>query len=72
MRIFFTLGSIAGVVCGARHFLNYLNEQQKNRVTERRLEVWEGEGGAAPVERSRTAQAISARRVSGASPHDVN
>ena len=72
MRIFFTLGSIAGVVLGARHFLNYLNEQRKNRVTERRLEVWETEGGAVAVHRSRTAQHISPRRVSGASPRGVS
>jgi hypothetical protein len=72
MRIFFTLGSIAGVVLGARHFLNYLNEQRKNRITGQRLEIWESEGGALPVHRSRTAQQISPRRVSGASPRDVN
>jgi hypothetical protein len=72
MRIFFTLGSIAAVVLGARHFLNYLSEQRKNRITAQRLEIWESEGGAVPVHHSRTAQQISPRRVSGPSPHDVN
>jgi hypothetical protein len=72
MRIFFTLGSIAGVVIGARHFLNYLNEQRKSRISAQRLEVWEAEGGAVPVHHSRTAQQVSPRRVSGASSHDVN
>jgi len=64
MRILFTLGSFVGLVCGARHFLNYLNEQRKNRVTEKKLAVWEAEGGAVPVHARRTAQQVSPRSVS--------
>jgi hypothetical protein len=71
MRTLFTLGSIVGVVCGARHFLNYLSEQRKNRVTEKRLEVWETEGGAVPLHARRTAQQVSPMPVSGASPRGV-
>jgi hypothetical protein len=61
MRTLFYLGAVAGLVCGARHFLNYLNEQRKNRLTETRLEVWESEGGAVPVHARRTAQQVSPR-----------
>jgi len=71
MRILLTLGSIAGLVCGARHFLNYLNEQRKDRLTEKKLEVWETEGGAVPVHARRTAQQVSPRPVSTASPRGV-
>ena len=71
MRTPFLLGSLVALVCGARHFLNYLSEQRKNRVTRRRVEVWEGEGGAVPAGRRRTAQQVSPRKVSDASPPDV-
>ena len=72
MRIPFLLGSLAALVCGARHFLNYLSEQRKNRTTQRRIEVWEGEGGAVPAGRRRTAQQVSPRKVSGASLRGVS
>ena len=72
MRTLFLLGSIAGIVYGARHFLNYLSTKRKNRLTQRRLEIWEGEGGAVPLHRRRTAQQVSPRQVSGASPHGVS
>ncbi len=71
MRVLFTLGSVVGLVCGARHFLNYLSEQRKNRVTEKKLEVWETEGGAVPVHARRTVQQVSPRPVSKASPRGV-
>ena len=71
MRTLFLLGSVAGLVCGARHFLNYLNEQRKDRLTEKKLEVWETEGGAVPVHARRTAQQVSPRPVSTASPRGV-
>jgi hypothetical protein len=71
MRILFTLGSVVALVCGARHFHNYLNEQRKNRLTAKRLEIWETEGGAVPVHARRTAQQVSPRPVSGASPRSV-
>jgi hypothetical protein len=72
MRTLFFLGSVAAIVCGARHFLNYLNEQRKNRLAQKRLEVWEGEGGAVPAGRRRTAQQVSPRKVSGASLRGVS
>ena len=64
MRILFFLGSVAGLVCGARHFHNYLNEQRKNRLAQKRLEIWENEGGAVPVHARRTAQQVSPRSLS--------
>ena len=67
MRTLFFLGSVAGLVCGARHFHNYLNEHRKNRLTEKRLQVWEGEGGAV----RRTDQQDSPRSLSAASPRGV-
>lgn len=68
MRTLFLLGSIAGVVCGARHFLNYLSEQRKNGAIERRAE-----SRRSKVRRRtrRTAQQVSPHRVSRASPRGV-
>jgi hypothetical protein len=61
MRTLFFLGSVAGLFCGARHFLNYLSEQRKIRRTatlsRRRM--------------SRRDQRSSPRLVSGTSPHGV-
>lgn len=71
MRTLLLLGSLTTIVCGARHFHNYLSEQRKNRITQRRLEIWEGEGGAVPAGRRRTAQQVSPRKVSGSSLRGV-
>ena len=72
MRTLFFLGSLATLVCGARHFHNCLSEQRKNRQTAKRIEVWESEGGAVPVHRRRTAQQVSPRRVSKSSLRGVS
>jgi hypothetical protein len=64
MRTLFFLGSIAGVVIGARHFLNYLSEQRKIGTPRRRSQ-------ATRHRRRRTAQQVSPRRVSRASPRSV-
>jgi hypothetical protein len=71
MRTLFYLGSLAALACGARHFLNYLSQHRKNRLARGRIEVWEGEGGAIPAGKRRTAQQVSPRRVSRASPRGV-
>jgi len=52
MRALFGVAALAGVALGARHLRRFLNEHRKNRLQERRLEVWEGEGGAVPVARA--------------------
>jgi predicted patatin/cPLA2 family phospholipase len=64
VRTLFLLGSITGVVIGARHVLNYLSEQRKNSVAETPRKT--------PRRRTRrTAQQVSPRRVSRASPRGV-
>jgi hypothetical protein len=72
MRSILTIAALAGVICGARHFLNFMNEKNKTRLAQKKLEVWEGEGGAVPVAKTRTAAQISPRKPSNASPADVN
>ena len=62
MRILLNAAALAGFALGARHFRNFLSEHRKNRAQEKRLEIWEGEGGAVPVQRERTAAQISPRR----------
>jgi len=72
MRPLFNLAAFAGLLYGARHFFIFLNEHKKNRLQEKKLEVWEGEGGAVPVAATRTAAQISPRKPSTASPRGVN
>jgi hypothetical protein len=55
MRTLLALGALAGFACGLRHFFIFLNEREKNLVQEKRLEIWEGEGGAVPLAATRTA-----------------
>jgi hypothetical protein len=72
MRSLLTLAALAGLACGARHFLNFLSRKNKNRLAQKRLEIWEGEGGAVPVAKTRTAAQVSPRKLSSASPGGVN
>jgi hypothetical protein len=71
MRTLLTLGAFAALACGARHFYIFLNEREKNRVTEKRLEIWEGEGGAVPVAPTRTAAQVRPQKPSSASSSGV-
>jgi hypothetical protein len=71
MRPLLNLAALAGLICGARHFFIFLNEHRKNRLQEKKLEVWEGEGGAVPVAATRTAAQVSPRKPSTASPRGV-
>lgn len=59
MRTFFSAAAVAGFALGARHFYKFLNQHRKDRVEEKRLEIWEGEGGAVPVQSRRTAEQIA-------------
>ena len=72
MRPLFHLAAFAGLICGARHLFIFLNEHRKNKLQEKKLEIWEGEGGAVPVAATRTAAQVSPRKASNASPRDVN
>ena len=72
MKSILTLGAFAGLACGARHFLNFMNQKSKNRVQDKKLEIWEGEGGAVPVAPTRTAAQVRPRKRRSASPHGVS
>jgi len=72
MRSILALAALAGVACGARHFFIFLNEKSKKRLTEKKLEVWEGEGGAVPVAATRTAAQVWPQKPSSASSSGVN
>ncbi len=71
MKTFFTLASLAGLGLGLRHFLIFLKEHEKNLIQAKRLEIWEGEGGAVPVAATRTAAQVTPRKPSAASPRGV-
>jgi hypothetical protein len=62
MKSMLTIAALAGVAIGARHFFRYLTRNGKDRLQQKKLEVWEGEGGAVPVAASRTAAQIAPRR----------
>jgi len=72
MRTLITLSAFAGLVVGVRHFLNFMNHKNKNALQEKKLEIWEGEGGAVPVARSRTAAQVKPKKRPAASPRGVN
>ena len=71
MRTLIGAGAFAGLALGARHFRRFLIEHRKTRVQEKRLEIWEGEGGAVPVEPTRTAAQIAPRNAPPLSPRGV-
>ena len=71
MKTLLTLAALAGLGLGARHFLIFLKEHEKNRIQAKRLEIWEGEGGAVPVAATRTAAQVTPRKPSAASPRGV-
>ena len=58
MKSLLTLAAFAGLACGTRHFLNFMKQNSKHRLQEKKLEVWEGEGGAVPVANTRTAAQV--------------
>jgi hypothetical protein len=72
MRSLLTLGAITGLGFGVCHFLRFLKTKQMGRLQARKLEVWEGEGGAVPVARGRTAAQVRPRKRPSASPRDVS
>jgi hypothetical protein len=72
MRTLLSLAALAGFTIGARHFFIFLKQHEKNRLQEKKLEVWEGEGGAVPVAATRTAAQIRPRKPSNPSSSGVN
>jgi hypothetical protein len=49
---------LAAALC-AQHFYKFMKREAKARTLQRRLEVWEGEGGAVPVSRNKVASQVS-------------
>lgn len=72
MKSILTLAAFAGLACGARHFSNFMNQKNKNLLQEKKLEIWEGEGGAVPVAKTQTAAQVRPRKRPSASPRGVN
>lgn len=72
MKSILTLAAFGALVTGVRHFLNFMNLKNKNRLHEKRLEVWEGEGGAVPVAKTRTAAQVKPKKRPSVSPRGVN
>ena len=72
MKSILTLAAFGGLAYGARHFLNFMNQKKKNRLQQKKLEVWEGEGGAVPVAKTQTAAQVRPKKPTPASPGDVN
>jgi hypothetical protein len=60
--------AVALLGLGGRHYFLHLKNKKKRSLTEKKLEVWEGEGGAVPVARTRTAAQIRPRKRRQASP----
>ena len=58
MKSILTLAAFGGLAYGVRHFLNFMNQKNKSRLQEKKLEVWEGEGGAVPIAQTRTAAQV--------------
>jgi hypothetical protein len=71
MRALLSLAALGGLACGLRHFFMFLNERDKSRVQQKRLEIWEGEGGAVPVAATRTAAQVRPRKPSRTSSRGV-
>ncbi len=63
-----TLLSLAGVTYGACEIYRSMKSKRIRHIQKRKLEVWEGEGGAVPVEPTRTAAQVSPRRKPKLSP----
>ena len=72
MRTILALSAFAGLYAGVRHFLNFMNHKNKKALQEKKLQVWEGEGGAVPVASTRTAAQVKPRKRPAASPRGVN
>jgi hypothetical protein len=72
MRSLLTLGAITGLGFGVWHFFRFLKTKQIARLQARKLEVWEGEGGAVPVAHERTGAQVKPRKRPPASSRGVS
>jgi hypothetical protein len=71
MRTLFSLAALAGFGYGVYHFSRYMKQKRIDRLQKRKLEVWEGEGGAVPVAATRTAAQVRPKKTRSASPRGV-
>jgi hypothetical protein len=63
-----TIMAVAALGLGGRHYYSYLKNKKKRGLAQKKLEVWEGEGGAVPVAPDRTAAQVAPREPHRASP----
>ena len=71
MKSILTLAALAGAAYGFYDFYKFMKAKQIAGWQEKRLEIWEGEGGAVPVAASRTAAQVRPRKASSASSPGV-
>jgi hypothetical protein len=72
MRSLITLAAFGGLAYGIWDFSRYMKEKRIARQQARRLEIWEGEGGAVPVAATRTAAQVAPKKPSSASSRGVS
>jgi hypothetical protein len=71
MRSLVTLAAIGGLAFGLYDFSRFMKVKRIGRWQARRLEIWEGEGGAVPVAATRTAAQVTPKKPSSASSRGV-
>ncbi len=62
MRLLLSILAVGVLGLGGRDFYLHFKNKSKHRRAQRRLDVWEGEGGAVPVAKDRTAAQIAPRK----------
>jgi hypothetical protein len=62
------LAAAAALGLGGSHYFFHLKNRRKRSLVEKKIEVWEGEGGAVPVAPDRTAAQVTPRKPGSASP----
>jgi hypothetical protein len=72
MKSLITLAAYGGLAYGAWDFSRYMKQKRIERGQARRLEIWEGEGGAVPVAATRTAAQVRPKKPSSASSRGVS
>jgi hypothetical protein len=59
MKLLITLAAFGGLAYGIWDFSRYMKQKRIGGWQARRLEIWEGEGGAVPVAATRTAAQVT-------------
>jgi hypothetical protein len=72
MRSLITLAAFGGLAYGIWDFSKYMKKRRIDRLQGRRLEIWEGEGGAVPVAATRTAAQVRPKKTSSTSSRGVS